>query len=267
MNRNLFISLLVATIGAIAFAACEEPDSRLPYYENDYTGRDPLGLYAETYNTTVNFTECKSKKDGDSLVSSVSYEYDTLFFSHENLHVNCAFDSISVEPEINGGTINVTITEYGEPEANCICPIDVNYTIDNIKEGHYNIVVTMANDTIYQTEIDCIEPHNTAVSHSECKSQQRNDASIVSSVWYENDTLFFTHENIYVNCAFDDVTVVPEINGQTITVVINEVVTEEADCLCAIDLNYNIDNIKDGTYNIIVKMGAVAIFQTQITCP
>ena len=71
------------------------------------------------------------------------------------------------------------------------------------------------------------ETQNTTVNYSECKSQQRDGDSIVSSVRYENGTLFFTHENIEFNCGIDDISVEPEIEGQTIglmLVVVSETV-------------------------------------------
>ena len=109
--------------------------------------------------------------------------------------------------------------------------------------------------------------HNTSVNYSDCKTTQRDGNSIESSVRYENGTLYFTHENIEFNCAVNDVSVVPEINGQAINVTINEVLGDlVADCNCPRDVNYTIDNIKEGTYTIVVKVNGQVIYRGEISC-
>ena len=268
MNTKILKSLLVATIGVLAFAGCEEPEPLVPNEYQNHVGRDPQGgTSTETHNTTVNYSECKSQqRDGESIVSSVRYENGTLFFTHENVEFNCGIDDISVEPVIDGQTIRVTISEICEMPADCICPRDVNYTIDNINEGHYNVVVKNGDIIIYQSEIDCHGTHNTIVTYSDCKVQ-KSFSDIATSVRYENGTLYFTHTDVELNCAIEDVSVVPEISGQTITVIISEICGEEyADCVCPIDINYSIDNIKPGSYAIVVKVSGYTIYQTEINC-
>ena len=267
MNTKILKLLLVAMIVVFAFVGCEEPETIVPYEPQNHTERDPqAGSTTETHNTMVNFSECKSQqRDGDSIVSSVRYENGTLFFTHENVEFNCGIDDISVVPEIEGQTIMVTISEICEMPADCICPRDVNYSIDNINEGHYNVVVKNGDIIIYQSEIDCHDTHNTMVTYSECKAQ-KSFSDIATSVRYENGTLYFTHTDVELNCAIEDVSVVPEINGQAITVTISEICEEYANCVCPIDINYSIDNIKAGSYAIVVKVKGYTIYQTEIIC-
>ncbi|MBO7134575.1 MAG: hypothetical protein J6W06_10520 [Bacteroidales bacterium] len=253
MERLNIKSLLFVAMSLVAFAGCEK----------EQEPEEP----AESHHTVVTYSDCKAQKGFNDITTSVRYENGILYFSHTNVEFNCAVNDVSVVPEINGQTINVTINEVlGELVADCNCPRDVNYTIDNIAEGHYNIVVSVRNDTIYQTEMDCHETHNTRVNYSECLSNQRDDSSITSSVRYENGTLYFTHENLDVNCGFAGITVEPEINGQTINVTIIEVEGEPMDCYCLINANYTIDNIKQGTYTIIVKLHGQVIYQGEINC-
>lgn len=268
MNTKTLISLLIVAMSIMSFTGCEEPEPIDPHEGENQTGRVPYGETPAAHNTSVNYSECKTnQRDDSSIASSVRYENGILYFTHENIEFNCAINGVSVVPEINGQAINVKINEVlGDLVADCNCPRDVNYTIDNIAEGHYNIVVAVRNDTIYQTEIDCHETHNTRVNYSECLSLQRDDSSITSSVRYENGTLYFNHENLDVNCGFAGITVEPEINGQTINVIITEVEGDPADCYCLINANYTIDNIKQGTYTIIVKMHGQVIYQTEISC-
>ena len=268
MRSKSLLSILVVATVLVAFASCEEPEPIVPHEGQNQTGRDPSGETPASHNTVVTYSECKTnQRDVNSIESSVRYENGILYFTHENIEFNCAVNDVSVVPEINGQAINVKISEVlGELVADCNCPRDVNYTIDNIAEGHYNIVVSVRNDTIYQTEMDCHETHNTRVNYSECLSLQRDDSSITSSVRYENGTLYFTHENLDVNCGFAGITVEPEINGQTINVTIIEVEGEPMDCYCLINANYTIDNIKQGTYTIIVKLHGQVIYQGEISC-
>ena len=269
MNTKTLIPLLTVAMSIMSFAGCEEPEPILPHEGQNQTVRDPYGETPATHNTVVTYSDCKTnQRDENSVVSSVRYENGILYFTHENIEFNCAINDVSVVHEINGQAIKITINEVlGELVADCNCPRDVNYTIDNIAEGHYNIVVSVRNDTIYQTEMDCHETHNTRVNYSECLSNQRDDSSIASSVRYENGTLYFTHENIEFNCALGNISVVPEINEHTITVIISEIIYgEAANCLCPRNVNYTIDNIKQGTYTIIVKLHGQVIYQGEISC-
>ena len=141
------LSLLVSVLMAmIAFVGCEkehEPE------------QEPEEI-AESHNTIVTYSECKAHKGFNDIVTSVRYENGTLYFTHTDVEFNCAINDVSVVPEVNGQTINIAMNEVcGELVADCLCPIDVNYSIDNIKAGTYTIVVKVADYTIYQAEMDC----------------------------------------------------------------------------------------------------------------
>ena len=158
MKRALIISLLVAAMGMIAFVGCEKEDT---------TGRPTVTAVASqttdnpsqsepvTHNTTLSYTGCHSgQRDGYEPIVSTNYENGILSLTIENFRVNCAMDSIFSELTVDNQTIDLNLKENSYA-ANCVCPVDVNYSIDNIKAGTYELIVRHADIIKYQEEITC----------------------------------------------------------------------------------------------------------------
>ena len=164
MKRTLIISLLVAAMGMIAFVSCEKEDT----IENptitaisSQTTTEPPATNPQgettpvTHNTTLSYSGCHSgQRDGYDPIVSTNYENGILSLTIENFHVNCAMDSIFSELTIDNQTIDLNLKENSYA-ANCICPIDVNYSIDNIRAGTYELIVRHADIIKYQEEITC----------------------------------------------------------------------------------------------------------------
>lgn len=150
MKRALIILLLVAAMGVIAFVGCEKEDTmEIPVVTKPQT--TPV-----THNTTLSYTGChSSQRDGmyDPIVST-NYENGILSLTIENFRVNCAMDSIFSELTVDNQTIDLNLKENSYA-ANCVCPVDVNYSIDNIKAGTYELIVRHADIIKYQEEITC----------------------------------------------------------------------------------------------------------------
>ena len=158
MKRALIISLLVAAMGMIAFVGCEKEDT---------TGRPTVTAVASqttdnpsqsepvTHNTTLSYTGCHSgQRDGYEPIVSTNYENGILSLTIENFRVCCAMDSIFSELTVDNQTIDLNLKENSYA-ANCVCPVDVNYSIDNIKAGTYELIVRHADIIKYQEEITC----------------------------------------------------------------------------------------------------------------
>ena len=153
MKRALIISLLVAAMGMIAFVGCEKEDT---------TGHPTVTAVASqitdnptTHNTTLSYTGCHSgQRDGYEPIVSTNYENGILSLTIENFRVNCAMDSIFSELTVDNQTIDLNLKENSYA-ANCVCPVDVNYSIDNIKAGTYELIVRHADIIKYQEEITC----------------------------------------------------------------------------------------------------------------
>ncbi len=158
MKRTFIISLLVAAMGMIAFVGCEKPetDERPTAIAHQVTDNPQGSTTPVNHNTTLSYTGCHSSQR-DSYYGEVStnYENGVLLLNIENFNVNCGIDSLSVVSEIDSQTINVNINEICELQTNCFCPIDVNYSIDNIKPGNYELIIITAGLIFYQEEIIC----------------------------------------------------------------------------------------------------------------
>ncbi|MBO7481529.1 MAG: hypothetical protein J6T63_05390 [Bacteroidales bacterium] len=158
MKRTLIISLLVAAMGVIAFVSCEKEDT----IENPttisaaQTTSNPSQTAQVTHNTTLSYSGCHSnQRDGYEPIVSTNYENGILLLTVEGFRVNCAMDSVSSELEIDNQTINLRIRETNPYSANCTCPIDIDYSIDKIKAGTYELIIKHYDWIVYQEEITC----------------------------------------------------------------------------------------------------------------
>ena len=154
MKKALIISLLVAAMSVMAFVSCEKEDT---IEKPTITAVDSLSQTTPvTHNTTLSYSGCHSgQRDGyyDPIVST-NYENGILSLTIENFRVNCAMDSIFSELTVDNQTIDLNLKENSYA-ANCVCPVDVNYSIDNIKAGTYELIVRHADIIKYQEEITC----------------------------------------------------------------------------------------------------------------
>ncbi len=158
MKRTLIISLLVAAMGMIAFVGCEKEDTTghpTITAVASQTTDNPSQSEPVTHNTTLSYTGCHSgQRDGYEPIVSTNYENGILSLTIENFRVNCAMDSIFSELTVDNQTIDLNLKENSYA-ANCVCPVDVNYSIDNIKAGTYELIVRHADIIKYQEEITC----------------------------------------------------------------------------------------------------------------
>ena len=163
MKRTLIISLLVVAMGMIAFVSCEKEDTTgnptntiIASQTTETPATNPQGETTPvTHNTTLSYSGCHSgQRDGYDPIVSTNYENGILSLTIENFRVNCAMDSIFSELAIDNQTIDLNLKENSYA-ANCICPVDVNYSIDNIRAGTYELIVRHADIIKYQEEITC----------------------------------------------------------------------------------------------------------------
>jgi len=163
MKRTLIISFLVAAMGVIAFVSCEKEGiienstiTAVASQITETTATNPQGgTMPVTHNTELSYSGCHSgQRDGYEPIVSINYGNGILLLTIENFRVNCAMDSIFSELTVDNQTIDLNLKENSYA-ANCICPVDVNYSINNIKEGTYELIVRHADIIEYQEEITC----------------------------------------------------------------------------------------------------------------
>ena len=165
MKRTLIISLLVAAMGMIAFVSCEKEDTTgnptntiVASQTTETPASNPQGETTPvTHNTTLSYTQCKShgQKDIPEETISANYENGNLQIMVENMCISCGVFTVIAESEIDEQTIIVDFGLIYESQANCICLIDADYSIDNIKPGNYELIIREGSLVIYQEEITC----------------------------------------------------------------------------------------------------------------
>ena len=84
------------------------------------------------------------EKDQDFSTDSIGYSYShgTLYITHYNLLLNCAFEvgGIDVDIVTEGNTITISEYEHDGPIADCICFTDNSFQIANLSHGTYTLV-------------------------------------------------------------------------------------------------------------------------------
>ena len=147
------LALLIGIFGVIAFVSCEKEDT---IEKPTITAVDSLSQTTPvTHNTTLSYSGCHSgQRDGYDPIVSTNYENGILSLTIENFRVNCAMDSIFSELTVDNQTIDLNLKENSYA-ANCVCPVDVNYSIDNIRAGTYELIIRHADIIKYQEEITC----------------------------------------------------------------------------------------------------------------
>ncbi|MBO7572164.1 MAG: hypothetical protein J6T48_08430 [Bacteroidales bacterium] len=153
MKKNILISLLVVAMGVMAFVGCEKPEPiEVPQIVVNQEDITPV-----THNTNLSYTDChshQSKGYYDPIIIP-NYDNGVLQITIENYCISCGVYTVIAESELDAQTITVDFGEIYESQANCICSIDVNYSIDNIKPGTYELIIKHGGLVKYQEEITC----------------------------------------------------------------------------------------------------------------
>lgn len=96
---------------------------------------------------------CKDWNGGSNTTESpylnIIYQNGKWHFTHE-FDLNCAINTIDVEVEIVGNNIIIQYETDDENVMNCICTKELQYEIENIPAGAYNIIIKMFGEVIYQ---------------------------------------------------------------------------------------------------------------------
>ena len=152
------LALLIGIFGVIAFVSCEKedtienPTATVASQTTDSPSQSPV-----THNTELSYTQCKThgQKSIAGETISTNYENGILQIMVEDMCISCGVYTVVAESEIDTQTITVDFGLIYESQANCICSIDVDYSIDNIKPGNYELIIRQSGLDIYQEEITC----------------------------------------------------------------------------------------------------------------
>ena len=159
------LALLIGIFGVIAFVSCEKEDTTgnptNTIVASQTTGTPATNPQGETtpvtHNTELSYTQCKThgQKSIAGETISTNYENGILQIMVEDMCISCGVYTVVAESEIDAQTITVDFGLIYESQANCICSIDVDYSIDNIKPGNYELIIRQSGLDIYQEEITC----------------------------------------------------------------------------------------------------------------
>ena len=159
------LALLIGIFGVIAFVSCEKEDTTgnptntiVASQTTETPATNPQGETTPvTHNTTLSYTQCKThgQKSLAGETISTNYENGILQITVEDLCISCGVYTVVAESEIDAQTITVDFDVIYESQANCICLIDADYSIDNIKPGNYELIIRCDGLVIYQEEITC----------------------------------------------------------------------------------------------------------------
>jgi hypothetical protein len=176
MKKTLIISLLVAAMGVITFVSCEKedtienPTTAVASQTTDNPSQSPV-----THNTELSYTQCKShgQKDIPEETISTNYENGILQIMVEDMCISCGVYTVVAESEIDAQTITVDFDVIYESQANCICLIDADYSIDNIKPGNYELIIRESSLVVYQEEITCSNQSGEGISEENIFAENR----------------------------------------------------------------------------------------------
>ena len=98
--------------------------------------------------TNVVFSECLNNSSKDDGVE-FCYESGKLNVRHY-ITLNCAASNVDVTSSIEGSNIRIAYFVDDNISANCICPRELTYTIEDVPAGTYNIAISLDGSIIYQ---------------------------------------------------------------------------------------------------------------------
>ena len=232
----------------------------------------------------VSMGTCKSGAAQSAMAAPVStcitYDYDgdgALTLTHVNAGLNCC-PSPTLTVTVDGNVI--TITETDENQCHCLCLYDIQYKVENLTDGQYQIVVNEAIDgggdplaftVVFDNPVIgeyCVarsvypwsdDVGGMVVTHSGCLSHEGAALSTVPSnqscISYSYDgsgVLSITHSNAAFNCCVDNLGVAVERDGNTITITEYEILSNPCTCLCLYDFEYAVLNLPPGQYNFVI---------------
>lgn len=173
----LLVIILVATFVGMTLAGCSTTESVTgPVRAGDVTN---TGCQSHTRGTSIiGNPTLKLTKDGVNLQAEF-HDY----------RVNCAYKDVSVECAAKDGVLDIRVEEVmdGDLYANCLCPVNIYYTIYNANEEEYSLrlngedlgIISFKGHDV--TEIDLWNPEQA--------HEEGFEYSLVTTYTYANEIL------------------------------------------------------------------------------
>lgn len=132
-----------------------------------YCGKDGTNPEPDPAFSLLSYSDCKvfaAKQAIPGIPEETCLEYNCdgtgiLYIKHINASFNCCIDSISATQSLEGNVISINETEHlMGGGCDCICYYDIEYRLDDIAPGIYNVEISpnsTGNDpsTVYTIDI------------------------------------------------------------------------------------------------------------------
>lgn len=132
MKKNIILPSLLMGAMVLSMTACEKTNKILEsnFAVSNIESSDCLQHHASR--------GVKGRYNPDSI--SINYHNGTVYVTHYNLMVNCGFEKVNVDIDVDSDTIR--ILESGYPvNADCMCDIDNSFEIKNVPSGLYTVII------------------------------------------------------------------------------------------------------------------------------
>ena len=97
----------------------------------------------------ITFSECKTLEDNEA-TSEVQITCDDkyLYVAHKDILLNCVFEKVNITSSVDGNTVELNIEE-SPVHADCLCPVDISYSVGEFEKGGYILIIKHNNRQIY----------------------------------------------------------------------------------------------------------------------
>ena len=190
-------------------------------------------------------------------------EGSNLHTEHLNATYNCCPDDIAVSLEMNGNTIWLIEEEVLPTPCDCDCCYNVEADIIDLAPGTYELIYEWFDYEnwelhYYETQIIVPDPDLARVvdygsfgcmDNPEEPQYPPCGDDVISYAMLESG-LHVLHENATYNCCGDDIVIHVEVEGDTIYLTEEEIMSEGCYCICCFTVEAVIEGLAPGTYAV-----------------
>ena len=97
--------------------------------------------------TEYSFSKCKEEML-ENRSTEITCDNRSLHITHKDILLNCGFETINITSLVNKDTIELNIEETPQ-DANCVCPVDISYSIGEFEKEIYVLLIKCNNQQIY----------------------------------------------------------------------------------------------------------------------
>jgi len=114
---------------------------------------DEIKISNTLFNVSnITFSKCKKALKSNENASNVQVNGKSLYITHNDILLNCGFEEVNVTVLVNGNTIELNVEE-SPVNANCVCPVDISYSVGEFEKGTYLLIIKLHNQQIYSQTV------------------------------------------------------------------------------------------------------------------